>query len=211
MSTFECGVCWNVYDPAVGDDVAQVPAGTAFADLPEGWRCPTCDSPKERYLQVPEEQTPVDPRIDRLVAEYRLIADVRMKGLPIVNPRLHVEAVGFQATAVGLVGALVTPWSINAVLFPLSGEAPVNGHQRALPGGSYRFLPQRLEGVGYVELCSLFSPVFQFEGQAEAVAAAQAALAPMVTAPVPVEPHRPEAGAPTSRRELLSRFRRGES
>ncbi len=205
MSTFECGVCWNVYDPAVGDDVAQVPAGTAFGDLPEGWRCPKCDSPKERYLPAREE---ADPRVERLVEEYRLIADTRMKGLPIVNPRLGVEAVGFEVTAAGLLGALVTPWSINAVLFPVSGEAPVDGHQRVLPGGSFRFLPQRLDVAGYVELCSLFSPVFQFDGQAAAVAAARVALAPMVTPPKPVEEPPPQAPEPTSRRELFQRFRR---
>ena len=60
MSTYECGVCWNVYDPSVGDDVAQIPAGTPFADLPDGWRCPRCDSPKERYLAAVAE-APVDP------------------------------------------------------------------------------------------------------------------------------------------------------
>ena len=205
MSTFECGVCWNVYDSTVGDDVAQIPVGTEFADLPEDWRCPRCDSPKERYLPTREDETGVDPRVERLLAEYRLIADTRMKGLPIVNPRLSVEAVDFQETAQGLLGALVTPWSINAVLFPVSGEAPVDGHERALVGGAFRFLPQRLDGVGLVELCSLFSPVFQFEGQAAAVEAARAALGPMVTAPKPKEA---PAAEPKSRRDLLRLFRR---
>lgn len=49
-SRFECGICWYVYDPAVGDPEAQVPAGTAFAALPAGWRCPQCDAPPERFL-----------------------------------------------------------------------------------------------------------------------------------------------------------------
>ncbi len=31
----ECGICWAVYDPALGDDVAQVPPGTPFAALPD--------------------------------------------------------------------------------------------------------------------------------------------------------------------------------
>ncbi len=48
----ECGVCWAVYDPAEGDPVWQVPAGTPFAELPEDWRCPTCDALKERFLRL---------------------------------------------------------------------------------------------------------------------------------------------------------------
>jgi rubredoxin len=31
----ECGICWTVYDPAAGDDLAQVPPGTPFEALPE--------------------------------------------------------------------------------------------------------------------------------------------------------------------------------
>lgn len=225
----ECGVCWSVYDSEVGDQVAQVPPGTPFEALPEDWRCPRCDGPREKYLLVSEEPTANDgraalpalaaprpapsaePRVGALVAEYRHIAETRMKGLPIVNPRLEVEAVDFQETPAGLVGALVTPWSINAVLFPVSGVAPVDGHQRVLPGGTYRFLPQRLERVAYVELTSLFSPVFQFEAQEAAVAAARAALAPLVTAPQPrpaaqearAEEAPSSSGPARSRRELL--------
>ena len=50
----ECGVCWQVYDPAEGDDVWQVAAGTPFAALPAHWRCPRCDAPPERFLELAE-------------------------------------------------------------------------------------------------------------------------------------------------------------
>lgn len=46
----ECGICWHVYDPSVGDDVWQIPAGVAFAELPEDWRCPNCDAPKSKFM-----------------------------------------------------------------------------------------------------------------------------------------------------------------
>ncbi|MCE1235517.1 MAG: rubredoxin [Hyphomicrobiales bacterium] len=49
---FECGVCWRVYDPAEGDAVWQVSAGTAFVDLPEEWTCPNCDAPKARFMAL---------------------------------------------------------------------------------------------------------------------------------------------------------------
>ena len=48
----ECGICWHVYDPAEGDAVWQIGAGTAFADLPEDWRCPNCDAPKGKFMAI---------------------------------------------------------------------------------------------------------------------------------------------------------------
>lgn len=48
----ECGICWWVYDPAVGDEVGFVSAGTPFSALPEQWRCPNCDAPKHKFMVV---------------------------------------------------------------------------------------------------------------------------------------------------------------
>ena len=53
-TAFECGVCWAVYDPALGDPYAQVAAGTPFAALPAHWRCPNCEAPKERFMALRE-------------------------------------------------------------------------------------------------------------------------------------------------------------
>ncbi len=46
----ECRICWYVYDPAQGDEVAQIPAGTPFTALPDDWHCPQCDSGKQMFL-----------------------------------------------------------------------------------------------------------------------------------------------------------------
>ncbi|ASG22365.1 MULTISPECIES: rubredoxin [Nitrospirillum] len=51
----ECKICWHVYDPAVGDTYWQVPPGTAFADLPEHWTCPECDSAKAGFMVIADE------------------------------------------------------------------------------------------------------------------------------------------------------------
>ena len=48
----ECGVCWHVYDPAEGDAVWQISAGTPFSALPDDWRCPTCDAAQSRFLRL---------------------------------------------------------------------------------------------------------------------------------------------------------------
>jgi len=47
---FECKVCWSVYDPALGDEVWQIPPGTPFADLPPHWTCPNCSAEKPGFL-----------------------------------------------------------------------------------------------------------------------------------------------------------------
>lgn len=46
----ECGVCWQVYDPAEGDPVYQIPPGTAFVDLPAHWLCPNCESTRDKFM-----------------------------------------------------------------------------------------------------------------------------------------------------------------
>jgi rubredoxin len=49
---WECKICWTVYDPESGDEYWQIPAGTAFADLPEHWSCPNCGALKTDFLAV---------------------------------------------------------------------------------------------------------------------------------------------------------------
>jgi rubredoxin len=51
----ECRICWYVYDPAEGDALEQIPPGTAFADLPDHWRCPQCDAARDMFLPLAED------------------------------------------------------------------------------------------------------------------------------------------------------------
>ena len=46
----ECKICWSVYDPALGDEVWQIPPGTPFTDLPAHWTCPNCSAEKQSFL-----------------------------------------------------------------------------------------------------------------------------------------------------------------
>ncbi|WP_019865804.1 rubredoxin [Methylovulum miyakonense] len=46
----ECKICWYVYDPSLGDEVWQIPSGTAFSQLPEHWGCPQCGGKKQDFL-----------------------------------------------------------------------------------------------------------------------------------------------------------------
>jgi rubredoxin len=48
----ECRICWHVYDPAEGDEMEQIAPGTPFSSLPDHWRCPQCDTGKDKFLPI---------------------------------------------------------------------------------------------------------------------------------------------------------------
>lgn len=49
-AVLECRICWWVYDPAIGDDSCQIPAGTPFAALPGDWACPVCSGERSGFM-----------------------------------------------------------------------------------------------------------------------------------------------------------------
>ena len=49
MKKFVCTPCGYIYDPSVGDPDNGIAAGTAFADIPDGWVCPECGAEKEYF------------------------------------------------------------------------------------------------------------------------------------------------------------------
>jgi rubredoxin len=51
----ECGICWTVYDPSLGDVVAQIPPGTPFMALPADWTCPNCDAVQSKFMLLEDE------------------------------------------------------------------------------------------------------------------------------------------------------------
>ncbi len=53
MKKYVCTVCGYVYDPAQGDPENNIPAGTAFEDLPDDWCCPDYSADKSSF--EPEE------------------------------------------------------------------------------------------------------------------------------------------------------------
>lgn len=56
---------------------------------------------------------------------YRRIHREKMLGLPILNPALEVEAVGFLPYCGHSLGMLITPWFMKLMLLP--GEASCPG------------------------------------------------------------------------------------
>lgn len=212
-AVLECGVCWWTFDPAVGDPEVDLPPGVAFADLPDDWRCPSCDNDKSKFMvrdggtarAAPVVDTSLEARVGALTAAYRA-AEPSMVGLPVHNDQLAVEAVGFRAFGSHYAGVIITPWCMNIAVIPMdpaSAEAGVIGSKRAhvFPSGGYTFVMGRMDGVGAVETCSLFSPMDEFDDPDVARVTAQSAVDGLFT-----EPERPsQEGPKVTRRFLFTR------
>lgn len=112
-------------------------------------------------------------------------------------------------------GILLTPWFMNLVLLPLcrvDAVPPTDTRQtRRIGKTRFEFIAAHEPAIGAFDICSLFSPVFEFADQACAVATARAVLTALrapAAAPQPAEctaPHRPtaNAGAPPARRAFF--------
>ena len=136
-----------------------------------------------------EPRRPEDDPSDALAALYAGVHRSRMQGLPIVNPALAVEAVGFAPWEGRWLGVMVTPWFINVVLAPLAPQAwtplaPGEKRVETLPAGGFEFIGAFDENVGEFAISSLFSPVLEFEDQATARFVAATAREALLT-PVP--------------------------
>lgn len=116
-----------------------------------------------------------------LEAVFRRIETERMAEVPILNPRLEVEAVNFTNWQGHWLGVLVTPWFMNLILLPGMEGAWVSlpeGGKRSIgfASGTFEFIAGCEERLGEYLACSLFSPVLEFADQEAARLTALAAL-----------------------------------
>ena len=161
-------------------------------------------------------ESPATPTVQgaALAAHFQAIADTRMRGLPFLNPKLNVEAVGFavqvageEATS-GVLGILITPWFMNLMWLAPALSAPLAqgaSHEHFFGGQRLTFIGAVDEAFGAYQSCSLFSPMFEFADQAAARATAEQVLTLLRETPKEEEPQQPAL----SRRALLFGRRTG--
>lgn len=130
----------------------------------------------------------LDMRVQILVDFYRHVQTERMQGIPLLNPALYVDAVGFEwahgteetTDPVGE-GVLITPWFMSLLRLPTVNMPHGNrvGCKVVRDFGSERFdfIGAHDPAVGYHETCALFSPMNGFPSQDLARETALAALA----------------------------------
>ena len=137
---------------------------------------------------------------------FEMIRRERMADVPILNDALRVEAVEFRDWRGDCLGVLVTPWFMNLMLLRTGDQdepqLPVGSKVvHTLPSGDYEFIVGEEPGIGRFEMCSLFSPMFEFADQATAVATARAVMAEIIREAEPKE--KKNVQRQLSRRDLL--------
>jgi [NiFe] hydrogenase assembly HybE family chaperone len=121
-----------------------------------------------------------------------------MAGVPMLNPALRVQAVGFRPWQSHWLGVLVTPWFMNLMLLPRIESAWLPLAERdkrtlMFPAGAFEFIGGRDPGVGDYQACSLFSPMCDFADHGGALATAEAVLEGLLQGPpaAPAAPQKP--------------------
>jgi [NiFe] hydrogenase assembly HybE family chaperone len=144
-------------------------------------------------------------KVADLVARYEAIYRERMRDLPIVNPLLAVEAVGFEQWEDQDLGVLITPWFMNLVLLPDSQRlADLPQGERVecrFPSGPCELTVYQDEELGSYLAAVLFRTVADFPDQDVARAVAEEALANVLAEPSGND------GGKVSRRGLLTGLR----
>ncbi|WP_417245705.1 [NiFe]-hydrogenase assembly chaperone HybE [Celeribacter sp.] len=188
QAIMECKICWTPYDPQEGDDTRSILPGTPFLALPEDWKCPNCDAPKEQFLvsedpgsDAMQAAARLARKTEALVNDFTEVWHAKMRDVPIVNKLLHVQAVGFMEYEGRPLGVFISPWFMNLLQLPAEGEdwsGLIAGEKEIIsfPSGDYEFIHNTREQTGGYKACSLFSPMGEFKTQAQAVDVAKAVM-----------------------------------
>jgi [NiFe] hydrogenase assembly HybE family chaperone len=116
---------------------------------------------------------------------FRRIQQERMQDMPICNPALEVQAIGFKEWGNYYLGVMVTPWFMNLMLLPAGPDVFANMKEgskqmHSFPSGSYEFITGKETDLGDHQLCSLFSPMQEFADQETAVQTANLILSELM-------------------------------
>ncbi|MCI4664579.1 MAG: [NiFe]-hydrogenase assembly chaperone HybE [Neomegalonema sp.] len=137
---------------------------------------------------------PAQPDRAAAIAEQleRCFADIqatRMDGVPILNPSLMTACVGMQSWRSHHLCILLTPWFMNVMLLPEEQDKAAgrvgDKQEFEFPAGVFEFIRGHEDAIGAYWMCSLFSPMFEFQDQQTALAAAEASIAELMR---PAEP-----------------------
>lgn len=118
---------------------------------------------------------------EQLEQHFTHLQHSRMRDVPILNPAMRVQAVGFHRHPQGYLGILITPWFINLVLLPYDDDdwqdlAIGANRIHVFPSGSDDFIIVEEALIGRFQACSLLSPVNEISDQGAAVKVARAAM-----------------------------------
>ncbi len=135
-----------------------------------------------------------DPQLaaETMERAFNRILHEQMAGIPILNNRLKVQALGFQKFKGRVIGILITPWLMNMVMLPGKNDdwsALKLGKKQLhrFPSKTFKFMVNEFDGIGKCQTYSLFSPMNEFINQDHALAAAQSFLDTLMVETAPTE------------------------
>ncbi len=153
-------------------------------------------------MQNPEQ---IAATIEKTFTEIHL---ENMQGIPILNPAIEIQAVGFQHYQNRVIGVIITPWLMNVVILPAEDEdwsGMELGHKQPhkFPSKTCKFMINHIEGIGSCQTHSLYSPMRDFACHEQALGMAQDFLDTLMIKKEPTEEDKVDE-------ELLGRVMRGE-
>lgn len=112
---------------------------------------------------------------------FNTIYKERMFDIPIINDKIDVSVIGFQQWQNSYLCILITPWFMNLMLLPGEDEnwdelRETTSTRHTFPSGNYQFLVGFEADIGKYQMCSLFSPMFEFADNDAAVDTAEVAI-----------------------------------
>lgn len=152
--------------------------------------------------------TALDQIVQTIEQTFEHILQHNMQGIPILNPQIRVQALGFQHWQGRVLGVVITPWMMNLVLLPAEhddwSQMQLGDKQpHEFPSRSYKFMLNDIEGIGPCQTYSMCSPMRDFSSHQQAVQVAQDFLDGLMVEKKLTQEDRVDE-------ELLGRVMRGE-
>ena len=120
-------------------------------------------------------------KVETLESIFNQIYKERMADVPIINDKIEVSAIAFQHWKESYLGVMITPWFMNLMLLPGKTEnwddkQELSASTHTFPSGNYEFLTGFEPNIGKYQMCSLFSPMFEFTDNNAAIETAEAII-----------------------------------
>ncbi len=129
---------------------------------------------KTQQSQEPQEieaivitEDEIKDKIFLIESVFTRIYQENMKDVPVINEKLEVSVIGLQQWQELYLGVLITPWFMNIILLPYETDmwidlSELSKETHIFPSGRYSFIIGRDNELGTYQMCSLFSPMFEF-------------------------------------------------
>jgi len=135
----------------------------------------------QAIVPVAIPQDIIDEKVARLESAFNHIYKERMSDVPIINDKVEVRVIGFQRWQSSYLCIMITPWFMNLMLLPGEAEnwqdkVETTASRHTFPSGNYEFLVGFEDAIGKYQMCSLFSPMFEFADNDAAVETAECAI-----------------------------------